>query len=454
MSASQHTPSFHWRDDVIYDGEIVVACFFHDPEGKRQIAFSDVRLTPEGEPLVRWTLSWHYGPFCATTKLSSLEVRNAGPEKLLVAFDAMTPSGDYASRTEIELGFDDTRGCYRFLVDTTLQVIRFPYASWKEIDSVGYHEKLALFPGEFANFVPLKSYCYDAPFDSSAKKWQAFVYRDSAGAWRKVPQNHLNTPDKYNHRYHELPTKVGFVDDPGGNPCVELLEAVPSGVRGGICWCMNDIHLLVCHFDLNFRHRVRYAVYQFTSAEVADIQSAAVGPVYSPEEVEWYDRPRFAIDRTCDFEDGFNLESMDDCFQYWLPMGSVAYTTWSRDEGRGGGRCLKNSTPGPERVFWQAEGSNAPVVSKNQKYRVTCWVKVRELFGEAYLEVWDMNNPERTIASERLGGTEDWRRLSAEVGMPDDGVPRPGRLAIRLVHDGTGDSWFDDVAVLPAKGDS
>jgi len=451
MNAPKHNPSFHWRHNVIYDGEIVVACFCHDPDGKSPIAFSDVRLSPQGEPLVHWTLSWHYGSFCATSKLSSLDVRNVGPEKLLVAFDASTPSDDYASHTEIELVFDETRGCYRFMVETTLQATRFPYASWNEIDSVGYHQRLAFFPAEFANFVPLNSYCHYAPFDSTVKKWQAFAYRDAAGAWREVPQHHLNTPDKYNIRFHELPTKLGFVHDPGGNPCVELMESVPAGVRGGICWSMNDVHLQVCHFDLNFRHRVRYALYQFTNAEAADIRSIAVGSVYAPEEVEWYDRPRFANDRTCNFEQGFNLEETDDCFQFWLPMGSVVHTTWSRDEGRGGGRCLKNSTPRPERVFWQTEGTNASVVPKNQKYCVTCWAKVRELSGEAYLEVWDMNNPARTIASERLCGTKDWCRLSAEVEMPDDGVPLPGRLAVRLVHDGTGDSWFDDVAILPTK---
>jgi len=442
-----YTPSFQWKDNTVYDGDVPIARFRQDPDGRRQFHLSAVRLAPGGEPLVGWTLSWHYGGLCATTELDALDVHNESPDRLRIAFTATTPDRAYTSETQIDLTFDAQRQCYRYDAASSLRVNTFPFYSWEEIGSRRYFERMAFFPVEFANFLPLGSYNYHAPVDPTPKKWQAFVYQDTAGGWSRVPQHHLFTPDKHNIRFPAGPCKVGFVDDPGGNPCIELIERVPSASHAHICWCMNDVHLHVDKFDLNTRHRVRYALYQFTPEETAEILKQARGYAYTEEEKETHDRPRFNPDGTCDFETGFDFDEPDDCFPFWLPMGEIRYTAWGHGEGRGGGRCLKNEASEPARVLWQAESSNAPVVPAGRRYRVTAWIKTRGLRGEAYLEAWDNGRPDAPLRSQPVSGTTDWQEVSVEVDVPCTETPLPGRLSVRLAHDGQGTSWFDDVAV-------
>ncbi len=445
---NMYTPAFGWKDNTIYDGDVPIARLLYDPEGKRAIHLTAVRLTPGGAPLVSWTLSWHFGSICTISKLDALDVHNEGSDRLRIAFTATTLDRAFASETQIELSFDSERQCYRYDATSSLRANTFPFYAWKDIDSRPYLERMAFFPREFANFLPLESYNYHAPVDPTPKKWQAFVYQTTGGGWNRVPQHHLNTPDKYNLRFPPGRCKMGFVDDPGGNPCIELIERIPSASQGGICWCMNDVHLHVNEFALNDRHRVRYALYLFTQDETAEILKKAKGYAYTEEEKDTHDRPRFTLDGTCDFETGFDFDKPDDCFSYWLPMGEIRYTAWVHDEGHGGGRCLKQETPEPARVLWQAEHSNALVVPAGRRYRITAWIKTRDLQGAASLEAWDNKRPDCPVCSEPVRGTADWHEVFVEVEVPCTQTPLPGRVSIRLNHDGQGVSWFDDVTVL------
>ena len=262
MRHGKHAPAFQWKGNLIYDGDVVVARFRHDPDAKQHLALCDVRLTPGGAPRVdRWDLSWHSG--CATAKLESLEARNVG-EGLRLAFAATTPDQAYTSDTQIDLSFDRQRQCYRFETASSLQVNTFPFYSWQEIDSAKFSARQAFFPYEFTNILS-DSYAYWAPVDPLPKKWQAFVYQNTEGGWSRVPQHHLLTPDKYSIHLPAGMCRLGYVDDPGGNPCIELMERVPAASNCYICWAMNDIHLHVNKVSLQGCYRVRYALYQFTA---------------------------------------------------------------------------------------------------------------------------------------------------------------------------------------------
>lgn len=443
------TPQFRWENNVIYDHDLPVARFAYDPEGKRQIRLCAVRLTRRGDPLVDWNLSWHYGRCCATSRLLALEAQTPAPDRLTLDIAAESPDRMYGAQTRIALSVDPARGCYRFDASSDLTVNTFPFDSWRTIDSEAFLSRMAVFPSEFANFLPLGSYAYHAPVLSETKKWQAFVYENGAGGWNRVPQHHLNTPDKYNLRFAPGRCRMGFVDDPGGNPCIELMERTPAASNGGICWCMNDAHLHVDKFSLNLRHRVRYALYLFLPEETAEILRTASDYAYAPGEKALYDRPRITHDGRCDFETGFDFTAADDGFQYWLPMGEVRYTAWAATGGRNGGRCLLNATPEPARVWWQAEGTNAPVVRDGLRYRVSVWARTEALRGSARLEAWDQALPDAPVLSEALDGDCEWRRLTAEVEIASNGTPLPGRLCLRLIHDGVGHSRFDDLAIEP-----
>jgi len=463
MRHGKHAPAFQWKGNLIYDGDVVVARFRHDPDAKQHLALCDVRLTPGGAPRVdRWDLSWHSG--CATAKLESLEARNVG-EGLRLAFAATTPDQAYTSDTQIDLSFDRQRQCYRFETASSLQVNTFPFYSWQEIDSAKFSARQAFFPYEFTNILS-DSYAYWAPVDPLPKKWQAFVYQNTEGGWSRVPQHHLLTPDKYSIHLPAGMCRLGYVDDPGGNPCIELMERVPAASRCGLCWAMNDIHLYINTTPLQERYRVRYALYQFTAQETAEILKQAKGYVYTDEERALYDRPRFHHDGksnfSCDFETGYDLDQPDDNFRFWMCAGDIRYAAWVRGEGRGGGRCLKQDTPRQARVLWQVESTNAPVVQAGKRYRVTAWIRTQALKGAAYLEAWDVDcnfpqNPPSSAPgrSEALSDTADWREVAVDVNvvrgahLSDEvrGKLFVGKVAIRLVHEGQGTSWFDDVSI-------
>ena len=449
MEAGKHTPAFRWEDNRIFDGDIPIALFRHDPKAEKHIALFEVRLTPEGAPLIDWILSWRHASLCTTAQLQDIDARNEGPDRLRLTFTATTPDKDYTSETQVDLTFDSQRQCYRYETASSLRANTFPFYSWKDIDSARMHEQYAVFPQEFANFMPRGSFNAFAPADSTPKKWQAFVYQNTADGWNKVPQHHLHTPDKYNIRFPAGPCKLGFVDDPGGNPCVELLERVPAASQGEICWAMNDIHLRVDKFALNHEHRVKYALTQFTPEETAGILNQAKGYDYTEEEKRVFDRPRIALDGTCDFETGFDFAEADINSHFWLPMGDIQHTSWAGGEGRDASRCLKNETPEPARVLWQAESTNAPAVPAGKRYRVSAWVKTRALTGEAFLEAWDNGRTPAPVRSQPVGGTTDWQQVSVDVDVAESRLPA-GRIAVRVVHDGQGTSWFDDVAIREA----
>lgn len=444
MEDRVHTPLFRWENRQISDGDIPLARFSHDPEGNKHIQLLGVRLTPGGAPLVDWNLSWRHASLCTTARLQRLDVQNPTPDRLRLSFTATTEDRAYTAETRVDLTFDRTRRCYRYDAASSLRANTFPFYSWKDIDSERMHERYAVFPQEFANFMPRGSFNFLAPVDPRPKKWQAFVYQNTTGGWCRVPQHHLHTPDKYNIRFPAGPCKLGFLDDPGGNPCVELLERVPAASQGDICWAMNDIHLRVDKFALNTRHRVRYALYQFTQEETANILEQARTYRPTEEEKRVFDRPLIALDGTCDFETGFDFAAPNVNSHFWLPMGDIQYTEWVDGEGRNASRCLKNETPEPARVLWQAEHTNAPAVPAGKRYRVSAWVKTEALAGEAFLEAWDTDRPPAPLRSVSLEGTRGWTQVAVELDMPESRQPA-ARIALRLVHQGQGTSWFDDV---------
>lgn len=461
---NRYAPSFHWKDQGIYDHDTLIAQFVSDPEGKQSICLESVRLAPGGQPLILWTLSWRRG--VKTSKLESFDVRHSGGDTLSLEFTASTPEPGFTSHTRIDLSYDPKSQGYRYETSTSLQVDRFPFYSWREIDSIPSN----FIPNEFANILAGDSYAYWAPVDPVPKKWQAFVYQNAQGGWSWVPQHHLRTPDKYDIQYPAGRCLLGLVDAPVGNPCVELIERVPDTSRSDICWALNDIHLFAGTVGHTNRspYRVRYALRQFTPEETAEILAKAKGHVYTAEEKEAYDMPRFdhvgKNDFTCDFETGYDLEKPDDNFRFWLPMGDIRYTAWVRGEGRGGSRCLKQDTPLPARVLWQVESTNAPVVTAGKRYRVSAWIKTRDLKGTACLEAWSFrcsvgsahdSLPASPVRSDALSGTTDWQEVAVEVDVADGlrlgdevrGKMFIGKVAVRLVHDGQGASWFDDVAI-------
>jgi hypothetical protein len=240
---------------------------------------------------------------------------------------------------------------------------------------------------------------------------------------------------------------MGFVDDPGGNPCVELLQGIPSGANGEVCWAMHDVHLRVNKIPLNRKYQVRYALYPFAADETRQILERAQAYAYADEEKALFDRPSFDAQNRCDFEKGFAFAQPSVNSHFWLPMGDIRYTKWVDGEGREGSRCLKCETPAPARVMWQVESTNSVPVEAGHRYRVSVYVKTKDLRGGgAFLEAWEDGQADNVFRSRVIAWNTAWQQIEVTVEAGAHQGPA-GRIAVRLVHDGIGTSWFDDCRI-------
>ena len=239
---------------------------------------------------------------------------------------------------------------------------------------------------------------------------------------------------------------MGFIDEPSGNPCVELKGQTLRDTLVGLCWALHDIHLTLPPNSLVTRFDVQYAIYLFTAEENAEIIREARPRQYTELEKQIYDRPRFDPGEICGFEKGYDLHKGDVNSHFWLPQGDIRYTEWNSGEGRNGGKCLKTETPMDAVVAWQLESTNSLPVEGGKRYVVSAFVKTDALEGEAFLELSTPDNTETVSCSEKISGTTPWYKLEALV----EAAQSDPRINMRLVHKGKGTSWFDDIEVGPA----
>jgi hypothetical protein len=81
-------------------------------------------------------------------------------------------------------------------------------------------------------------------------------------------------------------------------------------------------------------------------------------------------------------------------------------------------------------------------------YRLSVWVRTELTDGEAWIAVddciWNWDDVRATRRSTGIIGTTGWTQLMLEFQpAPDNPF-----LLVKLCVDGTGDAWFDDVALL------
>ncbi|MFZ4398235.1 MAG: hypothetical protein ACOYOU_21680, partial [Kiritimatiellia bacterium] len=83
-----------------------------------------------------------------------------------------------------------------------------------------------------------------------------------------------------------------------------------------------------------------------------------------------------------------------------------------------------------------------------KRYRLSVWVRTELTDGEASIAVddciWSWDDVRATRRSTGITGTTGWTQLMIEFQpAPDNPF-----LLVKLCVDGTGDAWFDDVALL------
>lgn len=433
-----YKPSFSWKDDTICDREEPIARLeSYGRKIDKPLRFFDLKLSPQGEtPLSCWMICKRIN--C----LKDLGVKlSRKKDKLVLDLEQSSVDDRYRSITSLALSYDSSRACYCYLVQSKIYIAEFPYFSWRDLDTKVKREEIPL---EFANIFPRDACNYRYPLDKKGKKWQAFIYQDTDGDWVRVPQHHLITPDKFNIGFSDKSGQMGFFDEPVGNPGIVLLNGTARKTTGELCWAKHDIHLRLNYVGLAKYYEADYMLLKYTPAESKKIVQRAATRKHIKAEKEQYDLPRFNWGEICDFENGFDFEKADINCHFWQPTGSIIYTKWEKGEGVRGTRCLKTDSPVSSYVAWLLESTNGLPVEQGAKYQVDVWVKTNRLTGEgAYLEAWYHNT--RTISrSKKITGDSGWTKVS--VCLPAV-TGKWGVLNIRLVHEGKGISWFDNVEV-------
>lgn len=118
---------------------------------------------------------------------------------------------------------------------------------------------------------------------------------------------------------------------------------------------------------------------------------------------------------------------------------------WSTENPQSGRRCLKTvvQPPGAE-PSWIATRQQGIAVVGGAKYRVTAWVKARDVVGYAgwYVHLGNRRDPMMIAPMLRAGaGTFDWKQVSLEFDAPADADLADLGTVLR----GTGTAWFDNV---------
>lgn len=128
------------------------------------------------------------------------------------------------------------------------------------------------------------------------------------------------------------------------------------------------------------------------------------------------------------------------------PIDETYRLSWVADGAHSGQRCLKTTiAPGAE-PNWTAARQRDLAVMPGQQYRLTAWVRGKDVVGYAgwYVHVATPENSQAVSKIVQAGdGTFDWRQVTIEFEAPADAVSLSHGSVLR----GTGEAWFDDVTL-------
>ena len=153
--------------------------------------------------------------------------------------------------------------------------------------------------------------------------------------------------------------------------------------------------------------------------------------------------PSFEEDRDKDtYPDGWRPYAFD----------SPAKLDWTTSVSRTGDRSLQISDsfqPDDQREWQRCTGrwvSARRSIEPGSQYRLEVWVKAEGVTGQAYAHLaWQRGTKWLSeVATERVSGNADWRKLTVSAAAP----PEADNLVISMnLTRSKGTAWFDDVAV-------
>jgi hypothetical protein len=431
----------------------------------------DLVLTPGGPPLIQWlTLFWwqyanHELPGRSAWLVDELRLDDHNPEEFRLQLRTHNSDGAVESRCHLRLTQDPTRNAYVYDVALELQVQ--PGRSWVVEPQGGV---------EFLNL-----WCRDAvgPAIPSPhlppQRWHWVVYRNRDGGLSRAALNHLGGPHLWQIFFAEQNGWLAFMNHPDGNPMVELTPDTARHTRAEVCAWGYDVHFILrTHEEADWqpdptrlqipesRHvlsggqtvQARYRLSAVSAQEGAAWMAQATPAVVEPAVAQRLVRPAYhAGVNTFDEE---IRPQVPHTGWYWEPSQADGL---SRDQthGHNDRTSLHIRNAQPRLAFWEvALGPDfwMPALARRPQ-RLCGWIRTDGCGGPgAYLSFQYSSYDRRTgrlsalpeARTVPLTGTRPGRYV--ELPVPPPQAEDVSRAYIRLVLEGPGSAWFDDIALL------
>lgn len=460
----EHTPHFSWRagpsgEHWIYDGDLPVGAFYAGTEPMRSIAkpisLHDLRLLPGGPVFIR--KGEGCGPLCLSWRkhliyqmvIDDLEADDSDPRRFRlhlkahdVALRADQPKepryqpNNVVEETWLEVTYDRDLPSYVLDVQTRLTVNPDGRETMLARDFGGLEFGDLLPDGANARFPPLGS-----------KKFPWLVYRGRDGGLYKLPQTHHLSQT---HIHYAPDGFLAFAAEPDYNPVIQFVGPSGLSTRSEVCWAMYDVHFKFVRdrqlalLDAGKPLEVHYRVYSVPEGTAQEwLAEAELDPAIEEPK---FRLPAFFPDRVNRFEPSDEYRVPSD---HWFWRKGDGHCRWTWDEGFQSDGSLSIEQPsGGGQSAWQFDligPGHFPGFRLQGCYRVRARVRTDQVTGAARL-AWQVISPQaKPELSRPLTGTRDWTLL--EIETSDVGTAR--QAAVRLIQEGGGQSWFDDLEVIP-----
>jgi hypothetical protein len=464
IDLAHHTPQFAWRagpggEHWIDDGDLPVGAFYAgtQPMGSiaRPISLHDLRLIPGGPVFIR--RGEGCGPLCLSWRkhlifqmaIDDLEVDSSDPERLKlylkthdVALRRDQPPeppyrpGNVVEETWLELTYDRDLPSYVFDVRTRLTLQPQGRTTMLARDLRGL---------EFGDILPHGANDRFPPAGNKRFPW--LVYRASDGQLYKLPQTHHLQQDHIDYAPDGF---LAFAAESGYNPVLRFVAPSGSLARSEVCWAMYDVHFKLIRdrqlerIEAGEPLEVRFRVHSVPESTARRwLDEARLDPAL---EEPRFRVPAFFPGRVNRFEPSDEYRVPSD-YWFWRKGDGNCEWTWEAGFQSEGSLSIRRDAREGQSA-WQFDligPRHFRGFRLRGRYRVRARVRTEGATGGARL-VWQVTSPNGPVQSSRtLTGTHDWTPL--EIETADVGPAR--QAAIRLIHQGPGQSWFDDLRIEP-----
>jgi len=486
----------------LHDGDEAVICF--DPE---HLGFGHGRLAPGGYEMfpaagTHWSAGGWFCPFWG--------YQVGRPNLLSAEADADGEQGTFWIRTHREGGpvesdwkmrvtFDEDLAGHVYDIETTASVVDTPDPSSYSPYEFEYFD---LYPTGLLDYKTAPRIYRDGEHcPGPGPVWDYCVYQteiayERSRHWIKAPLNRFVTTAQNNFRT-KRDGLVGFINNPVGNPMIQLVGDTAAVTTMSLCNWFYDLHLL--HDlarvqeppEVGISVTVNFRIMSYDFAHTQPILEKAALPGYPEDEYEAKRFPRYEESGLNSFEKAVTIDAPDHS-RIWRPFHDYltdydpgltdvrqnncpdSLCLWDRSCGRTGASSLSVKTVGERIAGWQLPLFERPNLTPGKRYRLSVYVRTTDLEGKGatlgYLlgrdKTWSLRNKEEgktlgpVFADTWVKGSSDWQEVVVQTPVVEN-VRLGGFLDCELYeccvqpvlwHEGDGQSWFDDFTLEEVEG--